>query len=208
MVLADDRRPSHDRLISAHSRQALSRFSTRQNKAPQLDRVRTMNRAAEKETRRNADEDRRSRGQPASGSCIDRRASRLTQSGMREARTPKSTSRILGGSWVLCGSTERCPDHLLIKVTMATRRERIDAFVHEGEPQLTSRLSFFARITSAPIHSIPMSMEQRHLAKREYKQAHRSNSDWLACAVSRCSSGAVAMVSSRSTSGDSMPYLP
>jgi hypothetical protein len=27
-----------------------------------------------------------------------------------------------------------CPDHWLIKVAMATRQERIDAFVHEGEP--------------------------------------------------------------------------
>jgi hypothetical protein len=26
-------------------------------------------------------------------------------------------------------------------------------------------------------------LEQRRLAKREYEQAHRSNSDWPACAV-------------------------
>jgi hypothetical protein len=33
---------------------------------------------------------------------------------------------------------------------MATRQERIDAFTHQGF-QRTSRLSFFARITSAPM---------------------------------------------------------
>jgi hypothetical protein len=97
MVLADDRRPSHDRLISSHSRLALSRFSTRQNKAPHLDRGRTVNRGGKRD-RRNADEDCGSRRQSASGSCIGRCASRLTLSGMCAARTPKSTSRILGGS--------------------------------------------------------------------------------------------------------------
>jgi hypothetical protein len=64
MVLANDRLSTQDRLISAHfdeafqhqasrakcDRLTLSRFSTRQNKAPQLDRGGTMNRAAEKET--------------------------------------------------------------------------------------------------------------------------------------------------------------
>ena len=34
---------------------------------------------------------------------------------------------------------------------MATRQERIDAFVHEGIPRPTDRSKFFAKITSAPM---------------------------------------------------------
>jgi hypothetical protein len=34
---------------------------------------------------------------------------------------------------------------------MVTRQERIDAFTHQGVPPQTSRLKFFARITSAPM---------------------------------------------------------
>jgi hypothetical protein len=34
---------------------------------------------------------------------------------------------------------------------MATRHERIDAFIHQGVPPADQPLSFFARITSAPM---------------------------------------------------------
>jgi hypothetical protein len=54
----------------------------------------------------------------------------------------------------VCSPTNRS-DHLLVKVAMATRRERIDAFLHEGEPPTNQPLEILCEdhVGSTSFHS-------------------------------------------------------